>query len=223
MRRFAVLAFVVALSCSSNGGPAQDGQPPGDEMRVDGAALDGPSDDTIGADSASDGAIPASSLSCYQKQPFPTTPPIDRSCKGSADCIAVTHMVDCCGTMVAIGINLADKGRFDTAEKACAATFPACGCAAEPTKTDDGSWVAGPSTAEATCDNGRCRTFIKGCGAPCPAGLACFACTSGPVSEFECSTQCGLSTDCTDPSRPSCRDSAYGPKFCTAKAVCNAP
>src|SRR5262249_20329033 len=106
--------------------------------------------------------------------PFPS---FDRTCANDSDCVAVEHQTDCCGTRLAIGIRVSEQARFDAAEASCRANYPTCGCAAGPTKVDDGSWLLSSDRAGVLCSSGTCKTFDKDCGAPCPAGRTCLTCS----------------------------------------------
>ncbi|MCA9664864.1 MAG: hypothetical protein KC503_04725 [Myxococcales bacterium] len=184
---------------------------------------DGPgnSDGPIATDGpAGDGAT-VSGLRCNGNTPFGAT--ISAACSAPSDCIAVEHTTDCCGTNIVIGINKADKAAFDSAEAACDASWPACGCASQPTKTEDGSTVLGSAKAAATCVNGRCVSYIEGCGKPCGSGEACYGCVNGPSTTFACSTSCTMKSDCTDAAKPECASGLGAQRFCNAQATCNAP
>ena len=72
---------------------------------------------------------------CGGGQPFPT---LDKGCTDSTNCSDGFHQIDCCGTLVAVGFNHAQRDTFNTAEQTWELTCPACGCAAQPTKAEDG-------------------------------------------------------------------------------------
>ncbi len=90
---------------------------------------------------------------------------------------------------------------------------------------DDGSTVRGVglSTEAVTCDDGICRTYVKACNGPCAESQRCFGCTSGPMTNYECSFPCKVPGDCSDVFRSNYAMSADGQKFCSAQAICNAP
>lgn len=88
-----------------------------------------------------------------------TFPPLIKSCVAATDCFVASHMMDCCGTFEAIGLNVASQAAFTSAEAKCAAAYPGCGCAARPTMAEDGrSEDMGPISVR--CDNNLCRTFV---------------------------------------------------------------
>jgi hypothetical protein len=76
---------------------------------------------------------------------------LDHSCTADADCEVALHQTDCCGSLVAVGINVAADGTFQADETACDATYPGCGCAPAPTMTDSGETATDPGTIQAAC------------------------------------------------------------------------
>jgi hypothetical protein len=92
---------------------------------------------------------------CGGGTPFPTT--FDKGCTATDNCVSAFHQVDCCGSLVAVGINHAQRDAFDTAEQAWEQTCAACGCAAQPTVADDGKSCA-MSAVTVSCDTGTCTT-----------------------------------------------------------------
>jgi hypothetical protein len=91
---------------------------------------------------------------CTTGTGFPT---FVKGCTNSDSCVIGYHQVDCCGTLIAIGINHSERDAFDAAEAAWEATCPACGCAAQPTKTEDGR-TGTMANITVTCDSGMCIT-----------------------------------------------------------------
>jgi hypothetical protein len=88
-----------------------------------------------------------------------TFPLLDRSCSVATDCVIANHMIDCCGTFNAIGINIVSESAFAAAENTCEAGFPGCGCASRPTMAEDGRTRAdGPIALR--CENQVCRTYV---------------------------------------------------------------
>jgi hypothetical protein len=87
---------------------------------------------------------------CGAGQPFPT---FTKACTNTMSCSFGFHQVDCCGTFVAVGFNHDQRSAFDAAETAWEATCPACGCAAQPTKADDGKTCA-MNVVTVECTNG---------------------------------------------------------------------
>jgi len=89
---------------------------------------------------------------------FPT---FDKSCSSDSDCVVVEHQINCCGTFAAWGISAADKTAFDDAEATCERSYPGCGCAATPTKADDGKTSVAAGDIGVGCTAGVCLSFIK--------------------------------------------------------------
>lgn len=82
---------------------------------------------------------------------------VSRACTTASDCTYGVHQTDCCGSTHAIGISTSAASSFASEEKACDATYPACGCAAQPTVDDSGK----PGTAFAVdCVSGVCTTHV---------------------------------------------------------------
>jgi hypothetical protein len=150
-------------------------------------------------------------------------PAFDKSCRGDNDCVAVTHQVDCCGSRMVLGINIRDQAAFTQAERACAASYPACGCPPRPTRTEDGSiTISADLDIAVACRSGACTTFLRGCGGPCAAGTSCNCCPRGPANFCVCSTTgCTSDGECRDPMHPSCYRQGIQ-SFCSV-AGCGAP
>lgn len=87
-------------------------------------------------------------------------PSFERQCSADADCVAVLHQIDCCGTYVALGIRVTEQTAFAAAEKDCEAMYPGCGCASRPTVADDGTQDQGGSRLSARCSAGRCLSHF---------------------------------------------------------------
>jgi hypothetical protein len=147
---------------------------------------------------------------------------LDRSCATSADCVAVSHTMNCCGQEQIFGLRATERTRFTTLEAQCDPTYPACGCPAEQPLVDDGSRVQFQATAGVTCVQGKCTTFVPACGQPCVTGTTCFSCTNHGSVFAACTTTCTGNTDCDDATLPLCQSgstgNAYG-MFCTAANV----
>ncbi len=89
-----------------------------------------------------------------------TFPPQEKKCVAATDCYVANHMINCCGTMVAIGLNAADtQGEFPYLEGKCEAAYPACGCASLPTAAEDGRTSA-DGTIMVECTSGLCATYV---------------------------------------------------------------
>lgn len=198
--------FILVAGCDGDSDGTKDATPGGD-----GKIFDGSSGSEAGG---------GPSLSCYQNEPFGATG-LDRSCARASDCVVAQHMVDCCGTMTAFGLNAKDEQRFKLAERKCAATFPACGCAPGPTQIDDGSEAFVGTGIEVACHQGTCTTYLEGCGEPCSGGRRCYHCMTDQQQDyFACSTACQSDAECTDPALPKCAPSRYGATFCAADVGC---
>jgi hypothetical protein len=91
---------------------------------------------------------------CGGSQAFPT---LDKGCTDTTNCSDGFHQVDCCGSLVAVGFNHAQRDTFNTAEQTWELTCPACGCAAQPTQAEDGKSCA-MNVVTVTCDTGMCTT-----------------------------------------------------------------
>lgn len=81
----------------------------------------------------------------------------DRPCTDDAQCVAETHVVDCCGTRAVVGFRATDLPRFRSLAEQCTAHLGECDCPAGPTTADDGH-VGDPDMARVACVEGRCRT-----------------------------------------------------------------
>ena len=88
-----------------------------------------------------------------------TFPPLDKSCTQASDCAVVTHTISCCGSQIAIGLASGSVGAFNTAEATCDAGYPGCGCAALPTKAEDGHDNTDGVIA-VRCEQHRCMTYV---------------------------------------------------------------
>ncbi len=86
-------------------------------------------------------------------------PPFERQCGDASECAIARHQVDCCGSATAHGIRADQLAAFTTAESACQALFPGCGCPAQPTVAEDGDTEA-QGTIMVTCENSVCLTFV---------------------------------------------------------------
>jgi hypothetical protein len=111
-------------------------------------------------------------------------PSFDKSCSTDSDCVAKLHQVNCCGTRVSIGINVSQSAAFDVTEAACAAQFPACGCAEQATTGEDGKTMPDYSDSfPVACKAGQCTTYGAGAvlcnGQPPPVGCNDQSCPDG--------------------------------------------
>lgn len=88
-----------------------------------------------------------------------TWPAFERGCTDTPSCVIAKHMIDCCGTILATGINHAELARFNADEAACESQYPGCGCASQGTLVDTGATVMDPTTIQVECRSGTCTTF----------------------------------------------------------------
>jgi hypothetical protein len=128
------------------------------------------------------------------------------ACASDDDCALVFHQVNCCGTYVAWGILGADAPAFAHAETICEGTYPACGCASQPTLAQDGNEGSGFETFSVRCVQGSCRSYVPDKGwrchtpADCPNGEMCLA----PGEKLPCGmcfepeNTCAADPDCPE-------------------------
>jgi hypothetical protein len=95
----------------------------------------------------------ARSFGCPAREPITA----DASCVVDADCVAMEHVLDCCGSRRSTGVNVDTAPSFADDEAQCRAGFPDCDCAAQPTVADDGS-TPGAAAAAVACVSGLCFT-----------------------------------------------------------------
>jgi len=87
-------------------------------------------------------------------------PEFDDTCSADADCMVALHQINCCGTQIAIGINVAEGADFKAAEAICQGQYPGCGCAQFPTEADDGNTGYLLEDFAASCMDGACWTSV---------------------------------------------------------------
>ncbi|MBX7099705.1 MAG: hypothetical protein K1X89_18455 [Myxococcaceae bacterium] len=85
----------------------------------------------------------------------------DRSCLADADCAAVTHETDCCGTVQISGISRHAVQSFQSLESDCATKQARCACATSPSQTDDGSVLTPGRQVALSCVHGQCFTTVR--------------------------------------------------------------
>jgi hypothetical protein len=88
-----------------------------------------------------------------------TFPALEKACVEATDCFIADHLVSCCGTLIAVGLNTTSQSAFTAAETTCADAYPGCECAEEPTAAEDGRTNLDGAIA-VRCDAGLCRTFV---------------------------------------------------------------
>jgi hypothetical protein len=128
---------------------------------------------------------------------------LDKSCASASDCRLVQHQIDCCGTILIMGLASAAEPGFAAIEQYCAAQFPPCGCASRGMMLEDGSLIDfGSKDAVAECVDGRCRsrssTPTIACGTQrCTQAQYCEELVGGPAGS-EPSYACRPLGDCRD-------------------------
>jgi hypothetical protein len=117
---------------------------------------DGGVDGGPGADAAQD----AGYLAC-----FDSSGTLDASlkvCQSDPDCVIEQESVDCCGTILYVGVAASSVASFTACEASWEAHFPPCGCASNQTRTEDGKTSTQGSDAGAPavrCSGGACMTY----------------------------------------------------------------
>jgi len=155
-------------------GPTPDGVvdvASGDAKPTDAGAADASSADTAGdvsqpVDAPSSDAKPGGAVVCAGPGAY-AFPALSKTCKADADCFVALHQVNCCGTMVALGLAVADKAAFDAAEKVCGGQYPGCGCASMGTMAEDGHTDTTGAGIAVNCKGGLCATSVKAAAAKC--------------------------------------------------------
>jgi hypothetical protein len=104
--------------------------------------------------------LPPGDVQCTGDTSNSKFPSFDNSCTSPAACVIKFHQINCCGTRIALGISASASAAFDQAEAACEAMYPGCGCAALPTKAEDGKAVEDTSMIKVDCKAGTCQTFV---------------------------------------------------------------
>jgi hypothetical protein len=123
-----------------------------------------------------DAVNPEASVSCA---PFPS---FRRDCESSADCALAFRTFNCCGSQLVTGLRADALPAFNRAAQYCESLFPACGCATQATRADDGTIDDFSNSAHpnVTCQNQQCwSSFHSFSGrTPCGSeGLSCDAAT----------------------------------------------
>ncbi len=118
---------------------------------------------------------------------FPAFP---KACETADDCAIGLHALDCCGSLIAIGIQIGDAQNFMEAEALCQSQYPLCDCVAKPTIAEDGASQTEGLQVGVACNDMQCETFIED---PC-AGIDLPACPGEcPPDDFPSS--CGMPCD----------------------------
>ncbi len=129
-----------------------------------------------GSGGTPDGRRQLRKLECPESRP---SIEIGCGCAVDGDCAVALHVVDCCGSAVAIGIARSEVAIFESKEKACNPSAGLCECVASPTRTSDGVQGADPHEIGARCTGGVCVTFSRSTKASPPPAVA----SSMPATE----------------------------------------
>jgi len=97
-------------------------------------------------------------IMCGGEDPY--FPTFDRACTTNPDCDLVYHQVDCCGSMVVLGIRGDAAKAFSEAEAECVAQYPVCRCVPQFPVADDGQVSSDINLIEVACTDGECRSFV---------------------------------------------------------------
>lgn len=116
-----------------------------DATTGDGSATDASTTD-VGPDGFPNACAPDAGFPSFQK-----------GCGTTANCIIKFHQVDCCGSMIAIGLNHSEFDAFDKTELSWETSCPKCKCVAKATVAEDGKSGLN-ADVKVSCDNGTCRT-----------------------------------------------------------------
>lgn len=90
----------------------------------------------------------------------PVFPNLTKECKTTKDCSWLPHQMDCCGSIIAVGVWAPIAQLFFQAENLCVSQYPKCKCAAKSPIAEDGN-ASDTQDFEATCDAGKCMTHVK--------------------------------------------------------------
>ena len=94
------------------------------------------------------------------------TVPVDvKLCGSTTECAIRTRMVDCCGSIVAVGVRADKAAAFAACEAERQKGIPPCDCIPKPTTAEDGKVLPDGGTASVLCsdrtgESGLCRTFV---------------------------------------------------------------
>jgi hypothetical protein len=163
-RSLVVPALLLAAACSSSSGSAVDGDAgahAGDaSIPIDAAAptsspttgsppdgappdavthsSDVAAPDALSSEPSLDGSLDSGYALCGA-----VIDPSLKTCATDGDCTFQTHLTDCCGGILYVGIARSSGATFAQCEQAWEAHFPACGCFSTTKKTEDGRCLVG--------------------------------------------------------------------------------
>ncbi len=144
---------------TGSGTDSAAGDSAADSAAGDSAAVDSARTDSAGGDVAPD--VPSADVRvdggpvCTDPATFPK---FEKGCGEDKNCVVGMHQINCCGSMLAIGMNHGVIDAFNTAEKAWAATCPKCGCPTLPPVDESGKTGSG---FDAKCIGGKCTSVAK--------------------------------------------------------------
>jgi len=127
--------LVVAVVFAACGGATFEPAGSGDDAGRDAQRGDSPSgdDDVTVADAPSDSPAYLACMDASGKLADSL-----KACKSDTDCVIKQEQIDCCGTILFVGVDVTSTKQFDVCETAWVAHFPGCGCATDYTETEDG-------------------------------------------------------------------------------------
>lgn len=136
----------------------------------EGSGGSGTSASTGGSEGSSSGGDP---LACEDPLAFPG---VGKECVSDQDCAVVFHQTDCCGSLSAHGVSTDSVDPFNATEAMCAALFPGCGCAPQPTIAEDGETTQDQTQIVAHCVDNACQSEV-----PDPGPLQWYTTCGDPV------------------------------------------
>jgi len=156
-------ALTVLVACGGSKFTAASGDGGGDDggSSADGGTSgDGGTNGDAGSDASGDGGLGLDGgVGSCQGSPSIFND-IIKGCTVSAGCVVAFHQLDCCGSLMAVGINHASVNAFDADEAKWRMSCPACGCAARETVSEDGRMSNNQSDFRAECVNNVCRSYL---------------------------------------------------------------
>jgi hypothetical protein len=85
---------------------------------------------------------------------------IAASCKQETDCASFEHRLDCCGTVLAVGLSKTSKSLAVREEQSCSSRA-VCECLAGPIQTEDGRTASSWEAVGLRCEAGLCNTYSR--------------------------------------------------------------
>jgi hypothetical protein len=155
-RSFVVLACTLAACGGEIASSTSDAAAPA----VDDAAIAA----DAGA-SAPDAAFEGIAICPWQNESAATSTTItyDKHCATSDECTVGFHLNNCCGQLIALGVNVDDVARFTRSGGICGDEFGGlCDCNIGGIVAEDGNVSRAPKGTDiyVTCVKGECRTYV---------------------------------------------------------------